>query len=102
MRRTPSSNSIYAGPWDVVVIGAGAAGLMTCLELPDHLKVLLLNRNASLASTNIKLLECPVLMMLFLGIFLELFLVIIISFIVTSPSKRLMPDLIFFLNHQKH
>ena len=42
---TPRSrNPIHPGPWDVVVIGAGAAGLMTCLELPPGLSVLLLNR----------------------------------------------------------
>ncbi len=38
--------------WDVVVIGAGAAGLMTCLELPKNLNVLLLNRNTSLRSSS--------------------------------------------------
>jgi L-aspartate oxidase len=30
--------------WDVVVVGSGAAGLMTCLELPPHLRVLLLSK----------------------------------------------------------
>ncbi len=52
MRRTPLSLSIPSGPWDVVVIGAGAAGLMTCLELPAQLKVLLLNRNTSRHSSS--------------------------------------------------
>ena len=40
-----SLDAIDPGPWDVVVVGAGAAGLMTCLELPEGLSVLLLNRN---------------------------------------------------------
>ncbi len=43
---------IPSGPWDVVVVGAGAAGLMTCLELPEGLKVLLLNRNTSRRSSS--------------------------------------------------
>jgi len=47
-----SSSSISRGPWDVVVIGAGAAGLMSCLELPPDLKVLLLNRNTSRHSSS--------------------------------------------------
>ncbi len=47
-----SSSSIPSESWDVVVIGAGAAGLMTCLELPSHLKVLLLNRNTSRHSSS--------------------------------------------------
>ncbi len=38
--------------WDVVVVGAGAAGLMTCLELPSHLKVLLLNGNQGRLSSS--------------------------------------------------
>ncbi|MED5469682.1 MAG: FAD-binding protein, partial [Cyanobacteriota bacterium] len=46
------STPIPNGPWDVVVIGAGAAGLMTCLELPAQLKVLLLNRNTSRHSSS--------------------------------------------------
>lgn len=33
-----------AGPWDVVVVGSGAAGLMTCLELPAGLRVLQLSK----------------------------------------------------------
>jgi len=32
--------------WDVVVIGSGAAGLMTCLELPAGLRVLLLSKDS--------------------------------------------------------
>ena len=43
---------IPTGPWDVIVVGAGAAGLMTCLELPDGLNVLLLNRNTSRDSSS--------------------------------------------------
>ena len=34
------------------LIGAGAAGLMTCLELPSNLKILLLNRNTSRRSSS--------------------------------------------------
>jgi L-aspartate oxidase len=33
--------------WDVVVVGSGAAGLMTCLELPADLRVLLLSKDSS-------------------------------------------------------
>ena len=33
--------------WDVVVIGSGAAGLMAALELPAHLRVLLLSKNSA-------------------------------------------------------
>lgn len=33
-----------ASRWDVVVVGSGAAGLMTCLELPRDLRVLLLSK----------------------------------------------------------
>ncbi len=47
-----NQNSIYSNTWDVVVIGAGAAGLMTTLELPSSLKVLLLNRNTSKRSSS--------------------------------------------------
>jgi len=39
------ANSINSFNWDVIVVGAGAAGLMACLELPAYLNVLLLNRN---------------------------------------------------------
>ena len=47
-----SGEPIPQGPWDVVVIGAGAAGLMTCLELPPGLRVLLLNRNTGRRSSS--------------------------------------------------
>ena len=53
MLRPPfSQQPISIDEWDVIVIGAGAAGLMTCLELPTNLKVLLLNRNTSKASSS--------------------------------------------------
>jgi len=53
MLRPPfSQEPISIDTWDVIVIGAGAAGLMTCLELPSNLKVLLLNRNTSKASSS--------------------------------------------------
>ena len=53
MLRPPfSQEPISINKWDVIVIGAGAAGLMTCLELPSNLKVLLLNRNTSKASSS--------------------------------------------------
>ena len=45
-------NPIFSESWDVVVIGAGAAGLMTCLELPSSLRVLLVNRNTSKRSSS--------------------------------------------------
>jgi L-aspartate oxidase len=35
---------LLAAQWDVVVVGSGAAGLMTCLELPRDLRVLLLSK----------------------------------------------------------
>ncbi|KGG16838.1 MULTISPECIES: L-aspartate oxidase [unclassified Prochlorococcus] len=47
-----NSTPISKGSWDVIVIGAGAAGLMTCLELPSHLNVLLVNRNTSKKSAS--------------------------------------------------
>ena len=34
------------GSWDVVVVGSGAAGLMSCLALPADLRVLLLSKNS--------------------------------------------------------
>ena len=52
MRIRSNSGSLSQGPWDVVVIGAGAAGLMSSLELPAHLNVLLLNRNISKHSSS--------------------------------------------------
>ena len=53
MLRPPfSQEPIPINNWDVIVIGAGAAGLMTCLELPGDLKVLLLNRNTSKVSSS--------------------------------------------------
>ncbi len=53
MLRLPfSQEPIPINNWDVIVIGAGAAGLMTCLELPSNLKVLLLNRNTSKVSSS--------------------------------------------------
>ena len=53
MLRPPfSQEPISIDKWDVIVIGAGAAGLMTCLELPPNLKVLLLNRNTSKTSSS--------------------------------------------------
>ncbi len=53
MLRAPfSQEPIPLNNWDVIVIGAGAAGLMTCLELPVNLRVLLLNRNTSKISSS--------------------------------------------------
>ena len=53
MLRPPfSKNPIEFNNWDVIVIGAGAAGLMASLELPDNLNVLLLNRNTSKISSS--------------------------------------------------
>ena len=52
MAQPRSSDRIPSGPWDVVVIGAGAAGLMTCLDLPPEFKVLLLNRNTGRRSSS--------------------------------------------------
>ena len=47
-----TKNDIYSINWDVVVVGAGAAGLMTSLELPSNLNILLLNRNTSKRSSS--------------------------------------------------
>ena len=53
MLRPPfSKKPIEFNKWDVIVIGAGAAGLMASLELPDNLNVLLLNRNTSKVSSS--------------------------------------------------
>ncbi len=53
MLRSPfSQEPIPTNNWDVIVVGAGAAGLMTCLELPSNLNVLLLNRNTSKVSSS--------------------------------------------------
>jgi L-aspartate oxidase len=53
MLRPPfSQEPIPINNWDVIVIGAGAAGLMASLELPTDLKVLLLNRNTSKVSSS--------------------------------------------------
>lgn len=52
MASNRSSTPIPKGPWDVVVVGAGAAGLMSCLELPAGLNVLLLNRNTGRRSSS--------------------------------------------------
>ena len=53
MLRPPfSQEPIPINNWDVIVIGAGAAGLMSSLELPNNLKVLLLNRNTSKVSSS--------------------------------------------------
>ena len=39
MLRAPFSQELIPiNNWDVIVVGAGAAGLMTCLELPASLK----------------------------------------------------------------
>ena len=47
-----NKNDIYSTNWDVIVIGAGAAGLMSSLELSSNLKILLLNRNTSKRSSS--------------------------------------------------
>ena len=52
MKNSSCYESISSTNWDVVVIGAGAAGLMACLEIPSHLRVLLLNRNTSTRSSS--------------------------------------------------
>ena len=53
MLRPPFSKKlIEINEWDVIVIGAGAAGLMASLELPEHYKVLLLNRNTNQNSSS--------------------------------------------------
>ena len=53
MLRPPFSDQLIENNnWDVIVIGAGAAGLMACLELPSDLNILLLNRNTSKKSSS--------------------------------------------------
>ncbi|GCE65024.1 L-aspartate oxidase [cyanobiont of Ornithocercus magnificus] len=52
MTPLPAGKPIPSIRWDVVVIGAGAAGLMACLELPLELNVLLINRNTSRRSSS--------------------------------------------------
>jgi len=53
MLRPPFSKKLIEfNNWDVIVIGAGAAGLMASLELPENLNVLLLNRNTSKVSSS--------------------------------------------------
>ena len=52
LRPSFSQELIQIDKWDVIVVGAGAAGLMTSLELPDNLNVLLLNRNTSKISSS--------------------------------------------------
>ncbi len=52
MKTSSNKGSIQNISWDVVVIGAGAAGLMSCLEIPSNLNVLLLNRNTSKRSAS--------------------------------------------------
>jgi L-aspartate oxidase len=46
-----SSAAMAEQSWDVVVVGSGAAGLMACLELPSHLRVLLLSKDSDPSST---------------------------------------------------
>ncbi len=53
MLRAPFSHELIDFyKWDVIVVGAGAAGLMASLELPNNLNVLLLNRNTSKISSS--------------------------------------------------
>ena len=53
MLRPPFSKQlIEINEWDVIIIGAGAAGLMASLELPENYKVLLLNRNTNQNSSS--------------------------------------------------
>ena len=43
----PSEAAELSAQWDVVVVGSGAAGLMSALELPPGLRVLLLSKNSA-------------------------------------------------------
>ena len=52
LRQPFSKELIEINKWDVIVIGAGAAGLMASLELPKNLQVLLLNRNTNQNSSS--------------------------------------------------
>ncbi len=39
-----NSKFLLNNPWDIIIVGAGAAGLMSALELPQTLQILLINR----------------------------------------------------------
>ena len=52
MKSSEFATSIPNFSWDVVVIGAGAAGLMSALEISSKLNVLLINRNTSKRSSS--------------------------------------------------
>ena len=43
---------VFSRPWDVVIVGSGAAGLMACLELPDSLDILLLTKDSLARSSS--------------------------------------------------